>query len=84
VTSQGDGQDDIYLDDEDRECFLEVLSDVCERFNWVVHVYCLMRFVDKGKTQDLTLFFGNLKASPIYVALHYNATKGTKLFGLVN
>lgn len=42
VTSRGDGQDDIYLDDQDRECFLEVLSGVCERFNWVVHAYCLM------------------------------------------
>jgi len=42
VTSRGDGQDDIYLDDQDRECFLEGLSGVCERFNWVVHAYCLM------------------------------------------
>lgn len=42
VTSRGDGREDIYLDDNDRECFLEVLSDVCERFNWVVHGYCLM------------------------------------------
>ncbi|MDA3868543.1 MAG: transposase [Gammaproteobacteria bacterium] len=42
VTSRGDGQDDIYLDDDDRNNFLEVLSDVCDRFNWVVHAYCLM------------------------------------------
>lgn len=42
VTSRGDGQEDIYLDDEDRENYLEVLRDVCERFNWDVHAYCLM------------------------------------------
>lgn len=42
VTSRGDGQDDIYLNDHNRECFLEVLSGVCERFKWVVHAYCLM------------------------------------------
>lgn len=42
VTSRGDGQDDIYLDDADREAFLEVLSEVCGRFNWIVHAYCLM------------------------------------------
>ena len=42
VTSRGDGQEDIYLDDADRKNYLEVLSDVCDRFNWVVHAYCLM------------------------------------------
>ena len=42
VTSRGDGQDDIYLNDEDRSDYLVVLSEVCERFNWVIHAYCLM------------------------------------------
>lgn len=42
VTSRGDGREDIYLDDGDRELFLEVLADVVERFNWTVHAYCLM------------------------------------------
>jgi len=42
VTSRGDGQEDIYLDDRDRKSFLDVLSGVCKRFNWVVHAYCLM------------------------------------------
>lgn len=42
VTSRGDGQEDIYLDDNDRETYLDVLSDVCERFNWTIHAFCLM------------------------------------------
>ena len=42
VTSRGDRQEDVYLDDEDRKMYLEVLREVCERFNWVVHAYCLM------------------------------------------
>jgi len=42
VTSRGDGQEDIYLDDSDRELFLEVLGEVSERFNWTPHAYCLM------------------------------------------
>lgn len=42
VTSRGDRQEDIYLTDNDRESFLKVLSEVCNRFNWVVHAYCLM------------------------------------------
>ncbi|MBD3670659.1 MAG: transposase [Gammaproteobacteria bacterium] len=42
VTSRGDGQKDIYLDDKDRRDFLSNLTHVCERYNWVVHAYCLM------------------------------------------
>ena len=42
VTSRGDRQEDIYLDDEDRLDWLAVLSKVCRRFNWVVHAYCQM------------------------------------------
>ncbi len=42
VTSRGDGQEDIFRDDSDRELFLEVFAEVSERFNWTVHSYCLM------------------------------------------
>ncbi|MDD5058142.1 MAG: transposase [Sideroxydans sp.] len=42
VTSRGDGREDIFLDDSDRELFLEVLGEVSERFNWTPHAYCLM------------------------------------------
>ncbi|MBX3698144.1 MAG: hypothetical protein R3F08_06180 [Dokdonella sp.] len=31
VTSRGDRREDIYLDDGDREMFLEVLAEVCDR-----------------------------------------------------
>lgn len=42
VTSRGDRREDIYDDDEDRETFLRILSEVVDRFNWVCHAYCLM------------------------------------------
>jgi putative transposase len=42
LTSRGDGREDIYLKDSDRRLFLDVLGNVCERFNWTVHAYCLM------------------------------------------
>ncbi len=42
VTSRGDRQEDIYLDDEDREAWLALLGRVCERFNWRCYAYCLM------------------------------------------
>ncbi len=42
VTSRGDGQEAVYLDNKDRIQFYTVLAEVCDRFNWVVHAYCLM------------------------------------------
>lgn len=42
VTSRGDRREAIYLDDEDRQEWLAVLSLVCDRFNWVAHAYCQM------------------------------------------
>lgn len=42
VTSRGDGREDIYLSGEDRLLWLELMGEVCKRFNWVCHAYCLM------------------------------------------
>lgn len=42
VTSRGDRREDIYLDDDDREEWLQVLGHVCSRYNWVIHAYCQM------------------------------------------
>jgi len=35
VTSRGDGREDVYLSDADRGVWLEVVDQVCKRFNWV-------------------------------------------------
>ncbi len=42
ITSRGNRREDIYLDDNDRGVFLDILLQVRERFNWVFHSYCLM------------------------------------------
>ncbi len=42
VTSRGNARSNIYLDDNDRELFLDTLADVIQRFNWICHAYCLM------------------------------------------
>jgi putative transposase len=42
LTSRGDRREDIYVGDADREAFLAVLADACERFGWGCHAYCLM------------------------------------------
>ncbi len=42
LTSRGDDREAIYLSNADRECWQEVFAEVCRRFNWVCHAYCLM------------------------------------------
>ena len=42
VTSRGNGRESIYLDDADRELFMDVLGEVCELFNWLIHAWCQM------------------------------------------
>ena len=42
ITSRGNASNLIYFQDDDFELFLQILADVCERYNWLVHAYCLM------------------------------------------
>ncbi len=42
VVSRGNRSEGIYLDDTDRELFIEALTEVCERDGWVIHAYVLM------------------------------------------
>jgi len=42
ITARGDRREDIYFDTADRLAWLKLLAQVCERFNWVCHAYCLM------------------------------------------
>jgi putative transposase len=35
----------IFRDDTDRGLFLNILSQVTQRFNWLWHAYCLMNNV---------------------------------------
>jgi REP element-mobilizing transposase RayT len=43
VMSRGDRRDDIYFDDVDRQDFLKTLAQACQKTDWQVHAYCLMR-----------------------------------------
>ena len=42
ITARGERREEIYLDDDDRQAFIDLLGEVCLRFNWTVHAYCLM------------------------------------------
>src|SRR6266516_3197535 len=43
VMNRGDRREDIFLDDEDRCRFVPTLAEACEKTDWQVHAYCLMR-----------------------------------------
>lgn len=42
VMNRGDRREPIFVDDNDREKFLETLGQVCQKCGWQVHAYCLM------------------------------------------
>ena len=42
VTSRGNARLDIFLDDQDRELFLEMLGICVKRFSWILTAYVLM------------------------------------------
>jgi putative transposase len=42
VYSRGVAKQTIFQSDEDRERFLVILGSVVDRYNWVLHAYCLM------------------------------------------
>ena len=43
VMNRGDRREAIFLDDRDREMFLETLGEACEKTDWQIHAWCLMR-----------------------------------------
>jgi putative transposase len=42
VTSRGNARQPVFLDDTDRELFLNIVSRVISRYQWLCHAYCLM------------------------------------------
>jgi REP element-mobilizing transposase RayT len=43
VVNRGDRREDIFKDDLDRRQFLSTLQEACQRTEWQMHAYCLMR-----------------------------------------
>jgi putative transposase len=42
VMNRGDRQEPIFIDEKDREIFLQTLGECCRKTGWQVHTYCLM------------------------------------------
>ena len=68
VTARGDRQEEIYLDDTDRVGYLELLGEVCGRFNWTLHAYCLMtnHYHLIVETPDANLSIGMRQLNGVY------------------
>ena len=42
VMDRGDRNEDIFVDDVDRQDLLKTLAEACQKTGWQVHAYCLM------------------------------------------
>ncbi len=43
VMSRGDRREDIFHDEVDRQDFLKTLAEACQKADFQIHAYCLMR-----------------------------------------
>ena len=75
VTSRGDRSEAIYLDDADRQQWLALFGQVCQRFNWVCHAYCLMdnHFHIVVETIEGNLSAGMRQLNGVYTQWHNRA-----------
>ena len=72
VTSRGDRREAIFLDDADRQHWLALLGEVCSRYNWSCHAYCLMdnHFHIVVETVDGNLSAGMRQLNGVYTQWH--------------
>ncbi len=75
VTSRGDGRENIYLTDADRKAWLDVMAQVCQRFNWVCHAWCQMsnHYHIVIETPEANLSQGMRQLNGVYTQ-HFNRT----------
>lgn len=68
LTSRGNAQNNIYRDDNDRENYLRILSEVVKKYNWLCHAYCLMdnHYHLLIETPEANLSFGMRQLNGIY------------------
>ncbi len=68
ITSRGNAKKSIFRDDRDRERFLEILSSVVKRYNWLCYGYCLMdnHYHLLIETPDVNLSKGMRQLNGVY------------------
>ena len=77
VTSRGNERKPIYREEADFYLFLDVLAEVCDRFNWVIHAWCLMtnHYHLVVETPDGNLSAGMRQLNGVYT-LRFNRCYG--------
>lgn len=77
VTSRGIDQQHIFLDDDDRKVFLNILAMVVDRFNWRIHSYVMMddHYHLVAETPNANLSKGMRQLNGVYTQ-HFNRTHG--------
>jgi REP element-mobilizing transposase RayT len=68
VTSRGNARQSIFMDDADRQVFLEVLGNVVEKYNWLCHAFCLLdnHYHLLVETQDPNLSLGMRQLNGVF------------------
>lgn len=68
VTSRGNARQSIFMDDADRQVFLEILGNVVEKHNWLCHAFCLLdnHYHILVETQDPNLSMGMRHLNGVY------------------
>lgn len=77
VTSRGIDQQHIFLNDNDRKVFLNIMSMVVDRFNWRIHSYVMMddHYHLVAETPKANLSKGMRQLNGVYTQ-HFNRTHG--------
>jgi len=66
ITTRGNAYQKIFVDNTDRESFLEILGETAARFNSFCHAYCLMTNHYHLETVDPTLSRGMRQLNGVY------------------
>lgn len=68
IICRGNGKQNIYINDKDREEFLITLDDIVSRYNWLCYAYCLMsnHYHLLIETPDANLSIGMKQLNGIY------------------
>lgn len=77
LTSRGNARAAIYLDDDDKQHFLDLLANYVDKFNWICHAYCLMdnHYHLLIETPDANLQVGMRQLNGVYTQ-QFNRRRG--------
>jgi len=68
VTARGNNKSTIYRDRQDRLAFLDIFTQIVDRYNWLCHAYCLMdnHYHLVIETPEANLSYGMRQLNGVY------------------